>query len=91
MKTNLVFFSLFLFLDLAFLFLAIGHFQQPEPGKTHVPLIKAGGFFGLMAAFLAWYCALSGLCDENTSFVKYPLGVFPWSPGARSKKEREVV
>jgi len=74
-KSTVAFFSLFFTLDLAFLFLAIGYFKG---GNTHY--LSAGGAFGLMAAFLAWWCALAGIVNEENSWFSIPLLYFPWSP-----------
>ncbi|WEW59653.1 Meiotically up-regulated protein 86 protein [Emydomyces testavorans] len=90
-KSSWAFFLLFLFLDLAFLMLAIGHFQESAPGKLNVPLIKAGGFFGLLAAFLAWYNAIAAIANESNSFFRYPLGPLPWANAGRPKTQREMV
>ncbi|KMQ44075.1 GPR/FUN34 family protein [Trichophyton rubrum] len=90
-KTNIAFVLLFFTLDLAFLFLGVGHLIESAPGKIYIPLIKAGGFFGILAALLAWYCALSGMADPNNSFIKFPLGRLPWMGNQRVKTEREVV
>lgn len=81
---------LFFLLDIAFLMLAIGHFQHSS-GTPNAALIKAGGLFGLLAAFLAWYNAVAGIADENNSFVQLPLGPLPWANGKRKKTDREVV
>ena len=91
LKTSFIFFFLFLTLDLAFLFLAIGHFIQESPGTNNAGLIKTGGLFGLLAAFLAWYTALAGVADKSNSFIKYPMFPFPWGPQARPKTEQETV
>lgn len=91
LKSSWVFFFLFLTLDLAFLFLSIGHFIQDTPGKNSSALIKTGGLFGLLAAFLAWYTALAGVADKSNSFITYPMFPFPWGPQARPKTERESV
>ncbi|EEQ29668.1 Meiotically up-regulated protein 86 protein [Microsporum canis] len=91
LKTNIAFFLLFLTLDLAFLFLGVGHLIESAPGKVYTPLIKTGGFFGILAALLAWYCALSGMAEPNNSYVKFPLGRLPWMGNQRVKTEREVV
>jgi succinate-acetate transporter protein len=49
---------------LAFLFLAIARFQT-KAGAESIPLNKAGGYFGLFAAFMAWYNALAGIADDR--------------------------
>ncbi len=32
-------------------------------------MIKAGGFFGLLAAFAAWYNALAGIADDSNRYA----------------------
>lgn len=56
LRSTVAFFSLFFTLDMAFLMLGIAYLQAsggpegvPQPG-----CLKAGGVFGLLAAFLAW-------------------------------------
>ncbi|VVT45381.1 uncharacterized protein SAPINGB_P000731 [Magnusiomyces paraingens] len=63
-KSTVAFFSLFLMLDLTFLFLTIGHLG-------HVPVVnKVGGYFGIVTAIIAWYNAYAGLANhENSYFV----------------------
>lgn len=64
LKSTVAFFSLFLFLDITFLFLTIGHL-----GHTAV-CNKIGGYFGIITAFIAWYNAFAGLANhENSYFV----------------------
>ena len=59
---------LFFTLDMAFLLLGIGYLEADASGpKTSV--IKAGGVFGLLAAFLAWYNALAGMLDDSNRYV----------------------
>src|SRR4051794_19063659 len=61
LRSTVAFFLLFFTLDLAFLFLTIGHLILVDNGMgtntniPNAPWIKAGGYFGLFSAFLAWY------------------------------------
>lgn len=68
LRSTVAFFSLFFTLDIAFLMLGIGYLQhdgvEPQQG-----CIKAGGVFGILAAFLAWYNALAGLADNTNRLV----------------------
>ena len=66
LKSTVAFFTLFALLDLAFLFLACAY-QNSGPGdnEPHVGLLRAGGAFGVLAAFAAWYNALAGLMDSS--------------------------
>jgi hypothetical protein len=71
LRSTVAFFLLFFFLDMAFLLLTIGHFI-PVDGKPNPPVISAAGYFGLFAAFMAWYNALAGIAD--TRYIHpYPL------------------
>jgi uncharacterized protein len=60
LRSTVAFFLLFFFLDLAFLFLMVGKFRL-----TNTALTTAGGYFGLFAAFMAWYNALAGIADDR--------------------------
>jgi succinate-acetate transporter protein len=88
LRSSIALFILFFTLDLAFLLLAIAQLQLKNDA-TNVPVLKAGGFFGLLSAFTAWYCALAGLTQEGTSFIVFPLGHFPWS--VEGRRLRAVV
>jgi succinate-acetate transporter protein len=65
LRSTLAFFLLFFTLDLAFLFLACGHLTASAAGVANASLLKAGGYFGIFAAFLAWYNALAGIADDR--------------------------
>ena len=49
--------------------LGIGYLHRDIKGAPNPPIIKAGGFFALMAAFLAWYNALAGIADDSNRYV----------------------
>lgn len=96
LRSTVAFFMLFFTLDLAFLFLGLGHLYANSLGASRLSLIKAGGYFGLFAAFLAWYNALAGIADDSNSFFVIPVAHFPWSVKGRerravTKTERETV
>lgn len=84
-----MFFSLFLFVDVAFLLLGIGHLHRDSQGKPNQSVLTAGGLFALIAAFLAWYSALAGIADDSNSFFIIPVFHFPWSEKGRASR-REV-
>ena len=65
LRSTIAFFSLFFSLDMAFLLLGIGYLHRNAAGLPNPPVIKAGGFFALLAAFLAWYNALAGIADDS--------------------------
>ncbi|CBX94675.1 hypothetical protein IAQ61_009359 [Plenodomus lingam] len=87
LRSTVAFFSLFFTLDLAFLLLGIGYLQNDglEPQSE---CIVAGGAFGLMAAFLAWYNAIAGIADSSNSFFVIPVAHFPWSDKGRERRDK---
>jgi len=86
LKSTVAFFSLFFTLDLAFLMLGIGYLRGGNE-----KCIIAGGAFGLVAAFLAWYCALAGLATNETSFFKIRTVPFPWSDRPQPGKHTDTT
>lgn len=62
---------LFFTLDLAFLCLGIGYLDNGGAATGAAPnstAIKAGGGFGIIAAFLAWYNAFAGIADSSNRY-----------------------
>lgn len=57
--------AVFFFLTITFLLLAIGEYGYPS-------VTVAGGAFGIITAFCAWYVALAGLLTPETSFFVLP-------------------
>jgi len=85
LRSTVMFFLLFFWLDLAFLMLGIGYLQNKN-GAPNQGCIKAGGLFGLLAAFWAWYNAWAGIADSSNSFFTPPVIHFPWSDKARERR-----
>lgn len=75
LRSTVMFFLLFFTLDLAFLMLACGHYAK-DNGVADVSkrLTQAGGGFGMLAAFLAWYNAFAGIADSR--YVTSPFFLF---------------
>jgi len=69
LKSTVAFFSLFFFLDITFLLLAIARFQQTEAGGLNANINKAGGILGVITAFIAWYNALAGIAETSNRYV----------------------
>lgn len=66
LRSTIMFFSLFFTLDLAFLFLFCAEYATNNgAATTAIHLQKAGGVFGMLAAFLAWYNAFAGIADSR--------------------------
>ncbi|KAF2022249.1 glyoxylate pathway regulator [Aaosphaeria arxii CBS 175.79] len=87
LRSTVAFFSLFFTLDLAFLLLGIGYLQNDGTHPNN-GCIVAGGVFGLLAAFLAWYNALAGIADNSNSFFVIPVAHFPWSEKGRERRNK---
>jgi len=87
LRSTVMFFLLFFWLDLAFLMLGIGYLKH-EGGKPNSSLIKAGGVFGILAAFWAWYNAFAGMADSSNSFFVVPVLHFPWSDKGREQRNK---
>ncbi|KAH6623843.1 GPR1/FUN34/yaaH family-domain-containing protein [Chaetomium tenue] len=87
LRSTVMFFMLFFTLDLAFLMLACGHYAK-DNGVADVSkrLTQAGGGFGMLAAFLAWYNAFAGIADSSNSFFLIPVFHFPWSEKGREAR-----
>lgn len=86
LRSTVAFFLLFFFLDLAFLFLFLAHLYPSAEGAVHKQLNQTGGYFGLFAAFMAWYNALAGIADSSNSFFLIPVAHFPWSDKGRENR-----
>ncbi|KAL9098213.1 MAG: hypothetical protein Q9163_006085 [Psora crenata] len=90
LRSTLAFFTLFLSLDLAFMLLGIAYLHRDAAGMPNVPIEKAGGFFALLAAFMAWYNALAGIADDSNSFFVVPVVHFPWSVTGMKKRGKKL-
>ena len=55
LRSTVAFFTLFFTLDLAFLMLGLAYLMHGGTGAPHTGLLRAGGAFGILAAFTAWY------------------------------------
>ncbi|KAK9475799.1 putative ammonium permease [Lipomyces japonicus] len=87
LRSTVAFFLLFFFLDLAFLFLGVAHLYPSDEGVPHIAVNKAGGYFGLFAAFAAWYNAFAGLAThENSLIIIKPLPM-PWNLAYKALKK----
>jgi succinate-acetate transporter protein len=87
LRSTVAFCFLFFTLDMAFMLLGIGYLQADASGPQE-SCIVAGGAFGLMAAFAAWYNALAGIADSSNSFFVIPVAHFPWSEKGRERRHK---
>lgn len=67
--------------------LGLGYLEN-STGAPNAALIKAGGVFGILAAFIAWYNALAGIADTSNSFFIIPVAHFPWSDKGRESRSQ---
>ncbi|KAJ5101427.1 GPR/FUN34 family protein [Penicillium alfredii] len=88
-KSTIVFFSLFLSVDVTFLMLGTGYLRRNEKQEPNEKILMAGGFFALLASFLAWWVAFAGVADNSNSFFIVPVWHFPWSPKGKEKRQKE--
>jgi uncharacterized protein len=63
---------------MAFLLLAIGYYREED-----IHFLKAGGYFGLTSSLFAWYNAFAGILNPSNSWIKLPMGQFPWAEKGR--------
>lgn len=89
LKSTVAFFLIFFFLDLAFLLLGIAYLR-PQAGAPNSACLKAGGLFGLLSAFAAWYNAFAGIADTSNSFLIAPVVHFPWSDTAKNRRHAKT-
>lgn len=82
LKSTVMFCFLFFVLDICFLMLSVAYLQN-DGTKPHTGCLRAGGVFGLLAAFAAWYNAYAGIADESNSFLLIPAIYFPWTEMGR--------
>lgn len=88
-KSTVVFFLLFFTVDIAFLLLGIGYMERNAMGEPNQNVLSAGGFFALLAAFFAWWCAFAGVADDSNSFFIIPVLHFPWSAKGKESRKKE--
>jgi len=66
LKSNMVFFMLFLTLDVTFIFLSAGYLSSDGSGPG-TGWIKAGGIFGLASSALGFYIGFAGMADQSNT------------------------
>ncbi|KAF2172171.1 hypothetical protein M409DRAFT_17411 [Zasmidium cellare ATCC 36951] len=88
LRSTVAFCFLFLTLDLAFLMLGIAYLDYGPTGEPNTACLRAGGAFGIIAAFAAWYNAFAGMADSSNSFFVVPVAHFPWSEKGRENRKK---
>ncbi|KAK9446971.1 GPR1/FUN34/yaaH family-domain-containing protein [Limtongia smithiae] len=90
LRSTVAFFLLFFTADITFLLLAIGHLYPDAEGNPHLATTRAGGYFGLIAAFTALYNAYGGLATHENSLIVIKGVPMPWNPQFSWKKKSSV-
>jgi succinate-acetate transporter protein len=76
---------------ITFLLLGVAYLYTPDGSSApHEGCQKAGGMFGLLSAFSAWWNALAGLADDSNSFFIVPVLHFPWSEKGRQNRAKKA-
>ncbi|GAA5894973.1 acetate uptake transporter family protein [Sporobolomyces salmoneus] len=70
LRSSIALVGVFFFLTITFLLLAIAELGVAHASAIHV----AGGAFGLITAFNAWYVAAAALIDPQSSYMALPVG-----------------
>lgn len=77
LRTNIAILAVFFFVILAFLLLSIANFIATSHPAESVRVNQAGGALAVVSAFLAFYAGSAGIMTEETTFIRFPLGVIP--------------
>ncbi|KAG0553965.1 hypothetical protein KC19_12G052500 [Ceratodon purpureus] len=70
LKTNLALSALFAFLTVTFLLLTIAEYKGTQGHRIK----RAGGFFGIFTAIIAWYLGLAGILTHDNCYFTLPVG-----------------
>jgi len=93
LKSTVAFNSLFLTVWVTFLCLGIGYLYNTTANGVTTPnphLVTAGGVFGIIAGFIAWWNMLAGIADRSNSFFLIPVLHFPWSDKGRERRASKI-
>lgn len=71
LRSNVALIALFFMLTLTFLLLMIGQFI------TKVAIVHAGGYCGIITAFIAYYAGISHMLTPDAAFFSLPLAHIP--------------
>ncbi|KAI6893546.1 Acetate permease [Hortaea werneckii] len=91
LKSTVAFSSLLFTVWITFLLLATSYYVAPtQGGEPSVPLTRAGGAFGIVASFIAWWNMLAGIADPSNSLFLVPVFHFPWSEKGREQRKEKA-
>lgn len=91
LRSTFAFSSLFFFVWLDYLCIGLAYLYNDGgmPAKPQHELNLAGGVFGILAGFIAWWNMISGLLTPGNSFFLIPVLHFPWSETGRERKYKK--
>lgn len=90
LRSTLIFSSLILCVWMTFLMLGCAYLDNVD-AVPNLALTRAGGAFGILASFLAWWAMLAGLLEPSNSFFLLPVVHFPWSAKGRERRGLEPL
>lgn len=85
LRSTVAFSLLFFTVWCTYLMLAISYIDNVD-GVPNVKLQRAGGGFGIVAGFVAWWNMLAGIADRSNSLFLIPVLHFPWSDQGRAAR-----
>lgn len=88
LRSTVAFASLFIILDVAFAFLALGQQYAVSHAALAGKFVQVGGACGIIAAFLAWYNMFAGMADKTNFWFAVPVSHLPWGEKAKSDRSR---
>lgn len=88
LRSTVAFAMLFIVLDFAFMFLALSQQYAVSHASLAGKFQQAGGAFGIIAAFAAWYNMFAGMADTTNFWFAIPVSHLPWSEKAKSERSR---
>jgi len=97
-RTTIALASLLFIVIIVFLMLSISEFTAMTHPDISIRCQEAGGVFGVIAAFLAWYCGFASLLTKTHSLFVLPVGEFDpiyrswgWLPPLEGEEEPIIV
>ncbi|ODA75940.1 hypothetical protein RJ55_08581 [Drechmeria coniospora] len=87
LRTNIAILVVLGLLVLAFFFLSIAQFILTSNPTAAVRVNRAGGVFAVICALAAFYAGSAGIMTEDTTWVRFPLGEFKYTPKQKAEKD----
>lgn len=78
-RTTVGFHGMFVCLEITYILLGAANLAHDSAGQVHATLQKAGGYFGIVTAALAYYNSFAGLASSEKNFFQIRGIHMPWS------------